>query len=142
MTEEMKKEYLKKNFVKPLSESLPLSCDYFNNQNIEQCISINENFANYINFDLKSITQDYINKKQTQSQTQHSKSFEMNYDWNFSHSEFNFELIDMKQQMKNSFFKMDPKIEFNIASYFDEIDNNYASSSSDFKNAVRFYLNK
>ena len=138
MTDEMKKDYLKKNFVQPLSESLPLSCDHFMNSDIDQCISINENFANYINFDLKSITQEHILKKQTQSQSQHSNNLEFNNEFNFSQREFDFELIDLKPNnfIKNSFFKVDPKIEYNIQRYCEEVEEIY-SKEINFKNAVR-----
>ncbi len=140
MTEEKKKEYLKKNFVQPLTESLPLSCDYFMNSNIEQCISINENFANYINFDLKSITQDYIVKKQTQSQSQLSNNFDVNNALNFSERELDFELIDLKPiSSRNPLLKVDPKIEFNIQRFCEEIEES-SSKNINFKDEVKFLL--
>lgn len=60
MSEDKKKEYLKKNFIIPLSQSFPAN-DYFMNSNIGENLS-NENFANYIKFDLKNIAEDFLIK--------------------------------------------------------------------------------
>ena len=141
MTDEKKKEYLKKNFVQPLSESLPLSCDYFMNSSIDQCISINENFANYINFDLKSITQDYLVKNNTQSQTQNSNNIEINNGFNFSQREFDFELVNIKSSslLRNPLLKADQKIEFNIQRYCEEVDQIQMKEVT-FKNAVKLLI--
>jgi len=142
MTEEKKKEYLKKNFVQPLSASLPLSCDYFMNSGIDQCISINENFANYINFDLKSITQDYLVKTHTQSQAQNCNNIENNNGFNFSQREFDFELVNLKpnSSLRNPLLKLDQKIEFNIQRYCEEVDQIQMKEVT-FRNSVRLLIN-
>jgi hypothetical protein len=106
MTEEKKKDYLKKNFIQPLSDNLP-SVDYFSHSNFEQCININENFANYIQFDLKTISQDLFKNKCEE---------EANNDFR----DFDFEKIELgdKQLLKrNPNLKMDMKIEKELANY-------------------------
>lgn len=115
MTEEKKKDYLKKNFIQPLSDSLP-SVDYLAHPSIEQCININENFANYIQFDLKAISQDVFKQK-------NDGLLELDDNENFN-TEFDFEkiLLENKQILKrNPNLKMDSKIENELSKDIVEI---------------------
>jgi hypothetical protein len=122
MSEEKKKDYLKKNFIQPLTDNLP-SVDYFSHSNFEQCININENFANYIQFDLKTISQDLFKNKSQEG------GAEISLD---PRGDIDFEKIELgdKQLLKrNPNLKMDMKIYKELA--------NYSGDSSD---PVRIFL--
>jgi hypothetical protein len=152
MSEDKKKEYLKLNFIQPLSDNLPLSSEYFNNSGVEQCFSLNENFANYIQFDLKSITEDFIQKINSQhSQKLHASG---NKDINggdpilevceiqemshFPQKEFNFGNINLRSGcVKNLLLKFDVKIEFNIEKFCKKIDE-LCNRDNNLQDAVRY----
>jgi hypothetical protein len=62
----MKKEYLKNNFIKPLSESFTINNqELFSNTKLEENRNLNggeDIFANYIKFDLSLISDDFIER--------------------------------------------------------------------------------
>lgn len=134
MSEEKKKDYLKKNFIQPLTETLPLTCEYFTNTNLEQCISVNQNFANYIQFDLKTITDDLLQRKRN-SQSQQLKSDSQNqalpdfkedimtHNNVFLNPSFNLKEIALSNfPAKNITLKQEEKAELDIERFCIKID--------------------
>lgn len=139
MSEEKKKEYLKKNFIQPLSDSLPISSEYFSNSNLEQCLVMNENFANYIQFDLKNITNLSQGKKEERNNLNLP---EMENDEQFYENvvEFDFEkiVLNNKSEKKNPNLKCDTNVERKInnsSMEFEEADP-FAIYYKNYKNVV------
>jgi hypothetical protein len=116
MSEEKKKEYLKKNFIQPLSDNLPMSSEYFSGSNLEQCLVMSENFANYIQFDLKNIT--HLSQAKKEENNNFGDNME-NYDQFMNNAcpvEFDFEkiILNNKTEKKNPNLKCDYNVEYKI----------------------------
>jgi hypothetical protein len=106
MSEEKKKEYFKKNFIQPLTESLPISNEYFSNS-YDQYLTANESLANYINFDIKEIT----NEPNLKSQPEPEHNFQ-----NESEEQIVFGDIILNKHCRNPNFKSDQKVELELDS--------------------------
>lgn len=104
LSEHEKREYLNKNLVQPLSNTLPLHSEFFQNSNSEQCMKINECFADFIGYDWNLLN----SQKYTQSKkfTQQNK--------NKIDTQINFEDVVLTNSIKNFQMKYDRMIEYDF----------------------------
>jgi hypothetical protein len=106
MTEEEKRDYLRKNFIQPLTDNLTQE---LNNLNMTFETST-ENFANMINFNLGNLNDDIeIDEPVVNGFVEAD----------LGDDTFQIELRsrDAKRKPKNTFFKFDERIEFNIEKF-------------------------
>lgn len=130
MTEEAKKEYLRKNFIQPLKDNLPLNSEMFqmdHDSNNEPM----DSFANYIQFDLKALAADLITAR-IESQD-NDKINDMNdlevmpvhMEDNILNNDMQFNLAQMPNLIsRNSALRCDiNKIDINIDEYCNRVGN-------------------
>jgi hypothetical protein len=137
MSGEEKKEYLKKNFIQPLTDTIPLSSKFFTQSNLEQCFQNNESFANYIQFDIQAIAEDFLNKNPSSRNPTQNKNDEniLNGDQllmtennirnNVSQTNFDLNdivLVDINSKSKNPNLTYDNKISFDVEHYLKSIE--------------------
>ena len=120
-TPEEKKEFLKKNFIKPLAQTCPITSNFFSStiyhNNEEESNNENgKNFADYLNLDIN----DYINKDNFPVEDNYINN--ENLDFKLQSDE---QLLNAKlQRKKNLCFLYDTKvIEIDIYNYLNEINN-------------------
>ena len=120
-TDEEKKEFLKKNFIKPLIDTCPITSNFFSTMispyNEEEISNEKgKNFADYLNLDLN----DYVNKENFPIEDNY-----INNDFLDFKLETDEQLLNVKlQRKKNLCFLYDTKvIEIDIYNYLNEINN-------------------
>lgn len=122
MNSEEKKEYLRRNLIKPLTENIPIASDCFIMRQYEQTQTENgRQFADYINFNLDALADNVIQSlhnsvKQTQSQRMLSP--------NSTIQSQEVQLYDaMKKNMqKHQAMRSDAEIEISLEDYLKSIE--------------------
>lgn len=121
MSTDKKKEYLKKHFIKPLTESLPMSSDFFapsDMKDINQCEG--KEFSDYIQFDMNQLNDDDMLQQLSNRLTQSVHDI----DQGEIKEEIQIKLIDADvQKYKSNLFRKDNIIEINLQEYINQIDN-------------------
>lgn len=146
MKPEEKKEYLQKNFIKPLTDNIPMTSDYFLMRKYEQTQTENgKQFADYINFNIDALTDNVIQSlqnsaKQTQSQLKLSQGYNNS---NITEAPLLLsqvvQLYDAsnknKNKQNNQGLRNDPLIEISLEDYLKSIETKLSENDS-----VRLYL--
>lgn len=130
LSTEKKKEYLQKHFIKPLTESIPITTDFFLMSNGEE-VSQGENggkFSDFIQFDINPLMNDEMfksNKKLSSdniiefSQEGGIQPLSMGMD-----STDKIKLIEADvQKIKSTLYRKDNVIEIDLVEYLAQIDN-------------------
>jgi hypothetical protein len=126
MTDEEKREYLKKNFIQPIHENLTQE---IHNLNL-MFESSTEDFANMINFNLGNLNDD-IEIDEVVNFPSHGEDFQLE-----------FKARDITRKPKNVFMKFDEKIEFNIEKYLNNRLNKLDRLETLIEETVILYINK
>ena len=132
MSTDKKKEYLKKHFIKPLTESLPMSCDFFaptGSKDLNQCEG--KEFSDYIQFDMNHLNEDDMLQQLSNRLTQSIHDMDQG---NFANleDETQIKLIDADvQKVKSNLFRKDNIIEINLPEYIKQIDNTSSEDDSE-----------
>ena len=120
-TSQEKKEFLKKNFIKPLVQTCPITSNFFSsmvyeNNGQEKKNRNGKNFADYLNLDLN----DYMNKENYPIDDNYINNENLNFKL-----ETDEQLLSVKlQRKKNLSFLYDTKlIEIDVYNYLNEINN-------------------
>lgn len=113
LTDEEKKEYLKKHFIKPFAESLPLNADFFVSNSGDGGDGL---FSNYINVEINEDVNQVFSGKQTQSFLIGDIN---NFGTSLLESEDNEKiiLVDINAPSKNNLIKRDRELEINLPEY-------------------------
>lgn len=132
MSTDKKKEYLKKHFIKPLTESLPMSSDFFaptGSKDLNQCEG--KEFSDYIQFDMNHLNEDEMLQQLSNRLTQSIHDMDQG---NFAslEDETQIKLIDADvQKVKSNLFRRDNIIEINLPEYIKQIDNTASEDDSE-----------
>lgn len=138
MNSEEKKEYLRRNLIKPLTENIPIASDCFIMRQYEQTQTENgRQFADYINFNLDALADNVIQSlhnsvKQTQSRRMLSQNSFFNNNNNndnaaSAHMTIQSQEVQLydamkKNMQKHQALRSDAEIEISLEDYLKSIE--------------------